>query len=99
LVTVKDFHEKMIQFSENDSTCTTKHLKKLLKEKYGAFVFFSEGTRESNNVICFQDMANYIVNKKLKDKKDIIEDESKSIIKAAADLIISELREMKHDSQ
>lgn len=68
LVTVKVLQEKTIQFFENNSTYTTKYLKKLLKEKYGAYLFFSEATRESNNVICFQDMANYIINNKLKDK-------------------------------
>lgn len=92
LVTVKDFQDKMVQLSENDNSYTTKHIKNLLKEKYGSYVFFSDASRETKNVICFQDMASYIINKRLNDKKGDTKDETESIIKAAADLIKSEIR-------
>ena len=99
LVTVKEFREKMVQFSENNDSYTTKHIKNILKEKYGAYVFFTDTMRESKNVICFQDMASYIISKRLNDEKGDTEDETESIIKAAADLIKSEIREMKYDSE
>ena len=44
-------------------------------------------------------MASYIISKRLNDKKGDTEDETESIIKAAADLIKSEIREMKYDSE
>ena len=49
--------------------------------------------RGSSTLICFQDMANSIINKRFKEKKNDIEDESLRTIKAAATLIKAEIRE------
>ena len=48
---------------------------KLLKDWYGAYIVFSDGTRGSSNIICFQDMANFIINKKFKENKNDVEGE------------------------
>ena len=54
--------------------------------------------RGSSTLICFKDMANFIINKRFKGKKNDIEDKSLRIIKAAATLIKAEIRETNYDS-
>ena len=99
LITVQEFRDKMLEFSDTDDVNECSYLKKLLKDRYGAYIVFSDGTRGSSNIICFQDMANFIINKKFKEKKNDVEGESERIIKTAADLIKAEIREMVHDEE
>ena len=97
LVTLQQFRSKMLEHSANQDVYDIRYIKKILKDKYGANIYFSDH-RGSSTLICFQDMANFIINKRFKEKKNDIEDESLRIIKAAATLIKAEIRETNYDS-
>ena len=63
-----------------------KTLKAKLIEKYGQHIYFSE-IDGRNDVICFRNMANFILTDKwYSGKKDNIDDESQRIVAAAVNL-------------
>lgn len=68
-------------------------LKKLLKDHYNSNIFFTEEPGKES-IICFKNMADFIINQKYKEKKEDIE-EAKRILSAAANLIKAEIRENK----
>lgn len=88
IITLSLFH-----LNECHDVYDKRYLKKLLKDKYKSHIFFSCAVKGVDTLICFIDMANYIINKKFKEKENDIENESKRIIKAAANLIKAENRE------
>ena len=52
-----------------------RYKKKLLKDKYGPHIFFFNNNKGVDNVICFTDMANFIINKKFKENESDVENE------------------------
>jgi len=71
-------------------------LKSKLTEKYGDHIFFAEvdGRR---NVVCFRNMASYIISDKWHaDRKAEINDEASRIVKAAGKLIKEQIREKRY---
>ena len=88
LHTLKELQQKMKDINGKDSYSSV-YLKKKLKERYNDHVYFSELSGQAD-VICFREMANYII--KLKKKK---QDETKAdIIMAAAKIIKAKIREV-----
>ena len=63
LYTLTELHSKMVEFSDGGDVYTIKRLKQKLQEHYKEHIFFAyvEG-RE--NVVCFKNMAMYIINEK-----------------------------------
>ena len=96
--TLAELHAKMTEFSGESEVYSIKRLKQKLEEHYKEFIFFAEVEGRSN-VVCFRNMAKYIINDKwYSEKKEDIDDEAKRIVTAAAKIIKAEIRERKYDS-
>ena len=100
LYTLAELHSKMIEFSGGShDVSSVKRLKQKVQDRYKDFVFFGEVERHSN-VVCFRNMARYIINEKwCTEKKEGIEDEADRIVSAAAKINKAEIRERKYDSK
>ena len=93
LYSLQELHSKMSEMAGDDEVYCKKTLKAKLVEKYGQHIYFSE-IDGRNDVICFRNMANFILTDKwYSGKKDNIDDESQRIVAAAAKLILAEIRE------
>jgi hypothetical protein len=87
MLTVKELVEKAKEFGGRDTvTYSEKMLQEKLQKRYGDHFFIGKRCGR-NNVVCWRDMASYIVNDKwYADKKNNIEDDSERIVIAAAKL-------------
>jgi len=92
VVTLTQFRMKMIEIAQKEDVYDKRYLQKLLKDNYQAHIFFSDHLKGKETLLCFQDMANFIINKKFKEREIDIENETKRIIKAAVSLIKAEIR-------
>ena len=69
---------------------SNKRLKQKLKEKYGDCLTFSESCGRTD-ILCFKEFANYV----LQEKKNVdVEETKETIVKVAAKIIKSEIREV-----
>ena len=84
----------MERFSESNEAYSTKRLKKKLKDGYSDHLYFAE-INGRKNVLCFKNMANYIINENWYEKRQINDDEAKRIVITAAKLIREEIRNIK----
>ena len=92
LFTLKDFEDQMKVFADGEEVFGAKWIKKKLQEKYSD-IFFAE-VAGRKNVICFKDMASYIVSDTwYAERKEGINDEAKRIIKTAAKLVKNNIKE------
>jgi len=99
LYTLAELHNKMTEFSGGSSVYTPKWLEQKLHEHYQDFIFFAE-VEGRGNVLCFRNMASYIINDKWhSERKGNIEEEAKCIVCAAAKIIRAEIREKTYDTQ
>lgn len=97
LYSLSDLHTKMTEFSGESEVYTIKRLKQKLQDRYREFVFFAEVEGRSN-VVCFRNMARYIINEQwYSEKKENAEEEASRIVTAAAKIIKEEIRERKYD--
>ena len=62
LYTLQELHLKMEQLSENAPCYSLKSLKRKLVEYYGDHIFFTELPGRPN-LVCFKDMASFLLNK------------------------------------
>ncbi len=98
LYTLPKLHAKMTEFASESEVYSLKRLKKKLHEHYGDFIFFAE-VEGCGTVLCFRNMASYIINEKwYSEKKENIEEEAERIVVAAAKIVRAEIRERKYDS-
>ena len=68
-------------------------LKQKLQEHYGECVLFAE-VEGRENVVCFRNMAKYLINDKwYVGKRDDIEDEAERIVVTAAKIVRAAIRE------
>jgi len=89
----------MTEFSGGLDVYTPKRLKQKLHEYYEDFIFFAE-VEGCGNVLCFKDMASYIINDKWhSERKENIEEEEERIVRAAAKIIRAEIRENIYDAK
>ena len=93
---VAEFEEYMSKLVDEKDMCTRKWIKKKLEMKYGkSITFSSDGYRD---IISLKDMTEQIINDRwYAEKKTDVTEEKYRIIKAAAKLIQTEIREMKFD--
>ena len=99
LYTLSELHTKMEEFSDQFGVYSIKRLKQKLQEHYKEFLFFAE-IQGRGNVVCFKNMASFIINEKwYLDKKDDIQAEAERIVIAAAKIIRAQIREQEHDSK
>ncbi len=62
-------------------------MKQKLQEHYKECIFFAD-VEGCGNVVCFRNMAKYVINEKCYlDKKDNTEDEAESVVTAAAKIM------------
>ena len=89
----------MAEFSGESEIYSIKRLKQKMQEHYKECIFFAE-VDGRGSVVCFRNMARYIINEKWYSyKEDNIEDEDERIVTAAAKIIRAEIRECKYDSE
>ena len=87
MCTLSELHEKLEELASGSEVYTIKRLKQKLMDYYKDFIFFAE-IEERHNVVCFRNMAKFIVNEKWYwERKDTLKDEYEHIVKAAAQLI------------
>ena len=99
LYTLSELHSKMEEFSDECVVYSIKRLKQKLQEHYKESIFFAE-VEGRGNVVCFRNMANFIINEKwYLDKKDDIQAEAERIVVAAAKIIRAEIREQEYNSK
>ena len=95
LLPLDELEEKMERFSESNEAYSTNWLKKKLKYRYSDHLYFAE-INGRKNVLYFKNMANYIINEKWYEKRQInVDDEAKRIVKTATKLIREEIRNIK----
>ena len=83
----------MEEISKGDAVYSIKRLKQKLIEMYKEHIFFAE-KEGRKNVICFRDTANMIINDAwYNDRKTDLRDEARRIVKAAAKILKSEIRD------
>ena len=89
--TLEDFRWKTEEVS-NDKVYGVKRIKEKLREKYKENIFFAEVSGRTN-VVCFGNMADWIIGNQWYDnKRQNAGDEAKRIIKTAAKIIENELK-------
>ena len=91
-----ELHDKMQELSGSDNSYTPKLLKQKLLDRYGDHIYFSE-VEGTTNVLCFQDMVNYILRSLHANKMDNTEDEENRITLTAAKIIKTEMRNTTYD--
>ena len=90
--TLTQLHDKMKEISDNSKVYTIKRLKQKLQEHRNEFIFFAEA-EGCSNVVCFKNMAKYIINEKqYSENKANIKDEGECIVITAANIIRVEIR-------
>ena len=88
----------MKEISDNSEVYTVKRLTQKLQEHYREFIFFAE-VEGLGNVVCFKNMAKYIINEKCYSEKIAnIEDEAERIVITAAKIIRAEIREREYNT-
>ena len=63
LYTLTELHSKMVKFSDGNDAYTMKRLKQKLQEHNKELIFFAN-VEGHENVVCFKNMAKYIINEK-----------------------------------
>ena len=84
--------QKVVEIAGTERVYDVRYLKKMLKVHYQEHIFFTDEP-DKDSIICFKNMADFIINQKYKEKKGNIKDETERIIAAAANLIKAEIRE------
>jgi len=95
--TMDGLHELMSSLCTGDpqfDIYSAKHVKRLLKERYGDRIFFAEVSGRKN-VICFRDLSNMIVSDRwYADKSAENVDVRDKLVRVAARLIADEIRQI-----
>ena len=86
LYTLTELHSKMTEFSDGSGVYTVKRLKQKLQEHYQEHIFFAN-VEGRENVVCFRNMAKYIINEKWHSSRTSTEDEAEWIVTTAAKII------------
>ena len=87
-VTTSELHTKMAELANSEEIYSMKHLKRKLEERYRDDIIISQ-TEGKPNLVCFKDVARFIIEKSKTENEDANEEEV--IIKTAAILIKAEI--------
>ena len=100
LCSLSEVHDKMTEIAklnESENVYSQKWLKTKLQQKYKEHIFFAEVNAKSN-VICFREMANYLVTDAWYNaRKENPTEEAERIIETAAKLILNDIRSANFD--
>jgi hypothetical protein len=93
LLTLDELYKKMKEISNGNEVYSIRSLKQKLIEKYKKHIFFAK-KEGGKDVICFRDAANMIINDAwYNERKTDKYDEARRIVKAAAKILKSEIRD------
>ena len=95
LYTLKEVHNKMSELNGDAPCYTIKSLKYKLKEHYGENLYFAELPGRPN-LVCFKDMANFILNDL---KKNSIRTSNDVIVAAAKIIKADDIRQMENSME
>lgn len=98
LYTLTELHSKMVEFSDGGDVYTIKRLKQKLQEHYKEHIFFAN-VEGRENVVCFKNMAMYIINEKWQSSRNSMEDKAGWIVSTAAKIVRDEIQEKIYDSK
>ena len=96
IYSISEIHKKMSDIAgSGENIYSQKWLKAKLQQKYKDHIFFVEALGKSD-VVCFRNMADYVVNDKwYTSRKENVGEESERIITTAAKLILDDIRSSK----
>ena len=98
LYTLTELHSKMVEFSDGGDVYTIKRFKQKLQEHYKEHIFFAN-VEGRENVVCFKNMAMYIINEKWQSSRNSMEDKAAWIVSTAAKIVRDEIQEKIYDSK
>ena len=99
MFTVTELHEMMVKLSDGSNVYSVKRLKQKLEEHYKDDSFFTDEPGRSN-VVCFRNTASSIITEAwYKNKKDDINEKTKSVIVIVAQIIRNEARSLKYSTE
>ena len=88
IYTLSDLHNQMTAMSGGIEVYSIKRMKQRLQEHYDEYVFFADVGQGKKEVVCFRNMANYIVNEIwLVGKSGDSEEKAGRIVASAAKII------------
>ena len=93
LHSVSGFAAKVEEFAE-DNAYTNKYLIKLLQRKYGDHIMINHAGPGKENIIAFQNTAQFLIEEKFKKKEGSVNDEKERMINIVGNLIKDEIRAM-----
>ena len=85
-----ELHSKMTKFADGFGVYTIKRLKQKLQEHYQEHIFFAN-VEGHENVVCFRNMAKFIINEKWHSSRNGMENEAEWIVTTAAKIIRDEI--------
>jgi len=99
MYTLDELHNIMSDLCEDESELySVKHVKRLLKDRYGDDIVFSE-VNGRRNVVCFKDVCHVVLSDKwYRDKEYDSSTVTEKIVRDAARLIASEIRQMPYST-
>ena len=96
IYSVEELHNMMSDFCADEDKSelySVKHIKRLLQDRYGDSIVFAE-VNGRRNVVCFTDVCHVILSDKWYQEKETDDSIMEKIVKDAANLIASEIRQM-----
>ena len=95
-VTTSESHSKKAELANSERIYSMKHLKRKLEEKYRDDIIISQ-TEGKPNLVCFKDVARFIIEKSKTEKEDA--NEREVIIKTAAKLIKAKILNQRYNTE
>ena len=98
-MTTSEMHSKMVELSDSpDEVYSSKQMKRKLEMHYGTTIIIVEKDGKAN-LVCFKDVANFIIEKSNREKENTNLSECEIIVKTAAKLIKAEIRAQKFNTE
>ena len=95
LYTLSELHDKMSELAGDSGVYTEKYTRIKLQQHYGEHVFFASVGGSRKDVVCFKDMASFIISDRwYTERKSNARDECHRIFRSAAELQKEEIRAM-----
>ena len=96
-ITISEIHKKMTDLAGVEEVYSMKRLREKLLEYYGDHIFWSQLKGGREDVLCFRDMASYIVHEKWHAEKNTnAKQERERIVCTCAKLLREEIREQEY---
>ena len=90
-VTTVEMHAKMVELAGEDEVYSIKHMTRKIEKQYGGDIVISKQDGKPS-LVCFRNVADYIIAKSFKDKEIQKLSECERIMQTAANLIKSDIK-------